>query len=841
MEALSIVRIFFNPIDAADVKEFPVAPGTLIIDFLQEHYPAGFDGFVRVFAGVEEVALEDLDREVAEQELITILIMPGTGAEIGAGLIIAAIGVGVGLVLNLIFPPTAPKGAKNETESPVYSLNASRNKARLGDPVSSHYGTVSFPPDYASQPTIWYSGSSNSMFVDELLCLGHGEYDIDEIYIGDTPISAIEPGSVTVWKFGPLEHRQQMGIIRNTISNETVDTPIAGVFRENFITSPEVENFVFAADRSPEVDTPIGFSGIAYATAYDPVKKLDVIGHISKVPNTLDIRAGDTITLAGTISNNGSFLIGSVEPDSAEPTVYNTIFQTVTAPIGFNDEDPLNGTYTMNTAADTMIAGPYRAQKPGQEVTRIEVSLIFQQGLYRVDGTSGKIKTATVDVKISVQRINDETGAPIGLPVEKTEAFTDKRRQVLRHTILMPNLVQGAYDVTVERVTPIPDDDRKHDDVTWAGLSAELAKVTTPVYGDVTMLAVRLKATNGLGSAARERIRVTATRIIEDVGDSSNPISVINDIWTNSVYGLGRPQNELDLNKLFPLAIEWAGEDGPKFNGSFDQRGTGFNAMNDVISMAGGKIVQYGGLTSVALDFQQPVRTALFTSGNIAKDSMQIEYSFDTTSDYDGVQIEYRDASFQPAFITYPPSATMPDTFVLFGCTDQVYAEQYATYLHRVRRTRRKQVTFTTELEGLVPQIGGRFAVAHPLPSWGQSGVVVGIIDTTTFKVDANLDWTGGNKVMMLRSPTGTPSTIYSVTKGATDNIVVFGEVPDVEVNDAELQDPTSYTFGDDGEIVSDFILTKITPQDQTRVQIQGQTYTAFIYELAPPHMRPLA
>ena len=838
---MSIVRIFFNPLDTADVKEFPLAPGTLIIDFLQEHYPAGFDGFVRVFAGVEEVALEDLDREVAEQELITILIMPGDPTTaIGVALISAAISIGVGLVINLIFPPTSPKGAKNETESPVYSLNASRNQARLGDPVSSHYGTVSFPPDYASQPTIWYSGSSNDMFVDELLCLGHGEFDIDEIYIGDTPISAIEPGSVSVWKFGPKDHRQRIGVIEGVIGRETEDTPISRLFHENWVTSPEVEGFVFTADRSEAVDIPAGFSGVAYATAYDPVKRLEVVGHISKVPAGLDVRKGDTITLSGTASNNGSFYIASVEPDSAEPTVYNTIFQSATTSIGFQDEDPLSGSYTLNTAADTMIAGPYRAQKPGQEVTRIDVDFIFQQGLYRIDGTSGKVKTATVTATISCQRINDETGEAIGLPVERVYTWLDERRQVLRNTVQVTDLPQGAYEVTVTRDTPIPDDTRKHDDLTWAGLKGKLAKVLTPVYGDVTLLAVRLKATNGLGTAARERIRVTATRLIEDVGDSSNPISVINDIWTNGVYGLGRPQDELDLNKLFPLAIRWAGEDGPKFNGSFDQRGTGFNAMNDVISMAGGKIVQYGGLTSVAMDEQQPVRTALFTGGNIAKDSMQIEYSFDTTSDYDGVQIEYRNPdTFQPAFITYPPKAAMPDTFVLFGCTDPVYAEQYATYLYRVRRTRRKQVTFTTELEGLVPQIGARFAVAHPLPSWGHSGVVVDVIDTTTFRLDAYLDWSGGAKVMMLRSPTGTPSTIYTVTRGTADNIVVFGEVPDVEVNDAELQEPTTYTFGDDGEIVSDFILTKIAPQDQTRVQVQGQTYTAFIYELAPPHMRP--
>jgi len=353
-----------------------------------------------------------------------------------------------------------------------------------------------------------------------------------------------------------------------------------------------------------------------------------------------------------------------------------------------------------------------------------------------------------------------------------------------------------------------------------------------------------MKATNGLASAARERIRVTATRRLpskrnpERLFDTTNPIAVLIDIWTSKVYGLGRSESELDLATLYDLALQWDAEDGPKFNGSFDQRGTGFEALQSVISSCGGKIVQNGGLTTVAIDKVQPVRTAMFTSANIVRGSMEIQYSFDTTEDYNGVTIEYRDPkSFQPAFVTYPETATLPDTFILFGCTDSTYAMQYATYLYNVQTKRRKQIKFTTELDGLIPRFGDRIGISHPLPSWGHSGVIIDVIDATTFRVDTYLDWTPGEHMMMLRSNVGAPSSQYIVTRGDADNVVVFPEVPDVEVNDPEGMEPTSYVFGTATNMVKDFILSKVTPKGDTTVEIEGQTYAATIYTGGPPHM----
>lgn len=836
---MSLVKVFFNPLDGSDRKEYQVEPGTQIIEFLQEHFPSGFNGHLRVFAGVEEIQIDDLDRVIGEEELITLLVMPAGGAFIAAALpyvIQALVAVAIGFVLNLIFKPSAPNAAKEEAESPVYSLNASRNAARLGDPITCHYGTVSFPPDFAAAPYIFYYEGSNDMYVDELLCLGHGQFDVQQVYIGDTPVTSIEPGSVRYWTFTPLQHMQTMGNISNRVANWLRGSENPWPFRENVFTSPEVENFEFNNDRSEEVSAPTGFAGRAFATAYDPVSQSTVLGHISEVDASLDIRVGDTMTLANTVSNNGSFRIGSVVVDPDNSALV-TLFQSYDSSTSFADEDPLPGgtTYVLNTAVDDTVGGPFRAQKQGQQVNAIDCDIIFPQGLYRVDGTSGAIKTHTVTMRFSYQEIDDD-GTPIGAPTTQDKTYTSKSRSPLRSTVTSGVLPAGAYEVTVERVTPIEDDSRKHGIVSWAGLKGMVVNSPDPVYQNTTIMAIRMRATNGLASAARSRIRVTAKRIL-DSGNSDNPITAIKDVWTSTDYGLGRPTTELDLDVLDALEADWEEVDGPSFNGSFDKRGTGFDAMQSIASMTGSKIVQTGGLTTVVLDRQQPVRTALFSSGNIVPGSMEILYSFDTTDDYDGIQIEYRNPdTFQVEYVTHPPSAQLPDTFVLFGCTDATYAQQYARYLHNVRRIRRKQVKFQTELEGLIPRFGDRIAVAHPMPQWGTSGVIVEVIDETTFRVDQYLNWVS-DRVMILRSDMGQPSSQYEVTRGSADDIVVFPEVPDVTVNDAQSKEPTSYTFGKDGLILKDFILTKVTPKGDTAIEIEGQTYTANIFTGAPPHM----
>jgi len=232
---MSIVRVFYNPLNGRDKDEFPIEPGTQIIEFLQREYPKGFDGYLRVFVGTDELAIDDLDYVVKPEECVTLLIMPAW-AQVGVYVIQALIAVAVGLVINMLFPPKTPGAAREETESPVYSLNANRNAARLGDPIEVSYGTVSWPCSFSSAPYSFYYDETNDQFVDEMLCLGMGFYDVDQIYIGDTPLTSLEPGTVQWWLFNPNDHAQKFGKITDVMAGRLANTGIAVPFYENVFT-----------------------------------------------------------------------------------------------------------------------------------------------------------------------------------------------------------------------------------------------------------------------------------------------------------------------------------------------------------------------------------------------------------------------------------------------------------------------------------------------------------------------------------------------------------------------------------------------------------------------------
>jgi hypothetical protein len=160
----AVIRIFFNPLDSSSKVEYEVAEGTQLIDFLQEHYPSGFDGILRVFVGADELALEDLDYEVLDHDQITMLVMPSDATfwvPVGKIVLTALIGAAIGYVINLIFAPKTPSFGGGDDESPVYSLNPTRNTARLGQPIETHYGTVSWPPSYAAAPYNYFWEGSN--------------------------------------------------------------------------------------------------------------------------------------------------------------------------------------------------------------------------------------------------------------------------------------------------------------------------------------------------------------------------------------------------------------------------------------------------------------------------------------------------------------------------------------------------------------------------------------------------------------------------------------------------------------------------------------------------------
>jgi Putative phage tail protein len=75
--------------------------------------------------------------------------------------------------------------------SPTYSIGAQSNSARVNQPIPDHYGQVLRYPDLLTSPYSEYRTTDNAdgdQFLIQSFMLGQGEYQIDGVYIDDTPI-----------------------------------------------------------------------------------------------------------------------------------------------------------------------------------------------------------------------------------------------------------------------------------------------------------------------------------------------------------------------------------------------------------------------------------------------------------------------------------------------------------------------------------------------------------------------------------------------------------------------------------------------------------------------------
>lgn len=118
----------------------------------------------------------------------------GIGAAAGGQLVFGVVSTLGNLAISALLPPPAPAGINSLTEdvSPTFSARAQSSVARPGAPLPVAFGRHLHQLDDVSPA--WSRFEGNVQVIHQLLALGVGEYDLDEVRLGD----------VTVWKGGAL-------------------------------------------------------------------------------------------------------------------------------------------------------------------------------------------------------------------------------------------------------------------------------------------------------------------------------------------------------------------------------------------------------------------------------------------------------------------------------------------------------------------------------------------------------------------------------------------------------------------------------------------------------------
>ena len=575
-------------------------------------------------------------------------------------------------------PSFATGGGSMAQPSPTYSLQGQGNYARLAQPIPVIYGRHLVYPDLASTPYGEYR--NNEQYLHQLHCIGLGEYDIEQIRIEDTPISAFEEVEIQVIPPGS----------RNTLFNPDV------------VTAAEV--------------------------------------------------AGQEL-LAGVWI--GGFALNPQET----------------------------------------------------QATHIGIDILLPRGLYFANDAGG-LDARTATWTVSARRIDDEGDPPGDWIILGTESLTLATTTPQRLTFSYP-VTSGRFEVRATRVDAKDSSSRAGHEVRWGEARAYLADTAAQLPA-VTLLAIRMRATDNLSQRSSRLINCIVTRKLprwapETGWAGIEPTRSI--AWAfadilRASYGAKLIDTRIDLAALYQLEQTWAAR-GDGFDAIFDQQVTVWEALTRVARCGRAVPFLQGGIVRIVRDEHRSLPVALFSTRNIVKNSLKIQYIMPGEETADAVTVEYFSSrTWKPDEVTVSvigSSTDNPAKLRLFGCTGAAQAAREGMYIAAANRYRRRIITFRTELEGLIPTYGDLVAIAHDMPSWGSGGEIVAwdaaTLTATTSEPLPFLDSTATH-VIALRKRDGSVAGPFNVSPGIGEQQALFTAAPDIVIETGTNGERTHYAFG---------------------------------------------
>ena len=501
--------------------------------------------------------------------------------------------------------------------------------------------------------------------------------------------------------------------------------------------------------------------------------------------------------------------------------------------------------YGTNEAEFADWIGPFAANGSGTDAVKIEVDLVFPSGLYTTDDDGG---LSTINVTVSVEyREIDDAGAAVGAGTWSTlSSFTKTLKTNTPQRFTVSTTVSAArYEVRAKRTNTAnigSDAHRYVETVKWVGLRAFLP--STRDYGNVTLLAVKARASNNLNGNSSNRINVIAKRnlpVWNGSAWSTAPFTPSRSVvW--AFCNAFRAEYNGDLADAYlPLA------DLLTLDGELDAAGLYFDHIFDaqlslwdmatVIARAGLCIpLPVGAQVTLVKDEEQTVPVAIFTKENMVEGSFSISYRLYTEDEFDGVEVEYVDpTTYNKEVVVYPDTTpTNPKQIKAIGVHDRTRAWRIGGREYEMTQRRRAVVSFRTGKEGDIPNFNSLILVNHDILPSGQSGRVMSISGTTV-TTNTIFDFSaGGGHSIAFRTAVGDELGPFVVTAGAESNQV---ELPGslsapqaASLPSGDTQEKTVFAFGPTATYTRRCKVSRIAPSSGEEFEVEAIEEDATIY-----------
>lgn len=456
----------------------------------------------------------------------------------------------------------------------------------------------------------------------------------------------------------------------------------------------------------------------------------------------------------------------------------------------------------------SVTVGPYTVNAAGTTVNAIGIDVVCPSGLFYANDY-GTLDGRAVVWSVEARPI-DDNGTPLGAwaalgagSESISAATTTPQRRSYRY-----NVSTGRYEVRLTRTDTKDTSARAGHVVHWVGLRGY--RPGAQQYGNVTMLALRMRASNQLSELSSRRVNLTVTRKLPvwstgggwSAATATRSIAwAVADMCRNLDYGAGLPDSQIDLAGLETLAATWAGR-GDELNVVVDSRMSFWEALTGAARAGRALPLRQGGVVRLVRDAAATVPVAMFSPRNIRRGTFKVEYLLATDETTDSAVAEYWDATvWAPRTVeAVLPGGTNTRPAKLrglFGVTNRAQAWREAMFAAAQNRWRRKLISFATELEGFIPTYGDLISVSHDMPSWGQAGDIVAWDPATrTATLSEPVAFATGTHYIALRRRDGSFAGPYVATAGADAERVVLASAPDFAPYTGTAEERTHFVFG---------------------------------------------
>jgi len=507
----------------------------------------------------------------------------------------------------------------------------------------------------------------------------------------------------------------------------------------------------------------------------------------------------------------GEYDVEAIRIEDTPLSSWEEITYEVVQPGGTLTLFPANVVTSSEVAGQEMLTGtylgPFVANAPATQCNAIGVDFVMPRGLYFAN-SSGGLDDVSVSYQVEAQPIND-AGASIGSwVVLGTETFTAATSTPQRLSKRY-GVGAGRYQVRVRRNdTKLTASTYGHE-IAWAGLRAYLPE--TRNFGQVTLLAMRMRATNNLSQQASRKVNVIATRRLRtwnpstgwsSTAPSRSIVWALADACVNTEYGARLPDAMVDLAALYQLDSVLAAR-GDYFDGRMDNAMPFWEALTKIAQAGRIRPYRQGGIVRFARDAAASVPVALFSMRNIARGSFSVTYLMPTDETADSVEVAYFDPTRwaqQRVVSSLAGSTALKPARIdmTLGVTGRAQAHREGLYQAACNRYRRRIIRFATEMEGFIPSMGDLIAIAHDLVQWGQSAEAVSwTAGTKTLVVTEALNWGGSAPYYIgLRKRDGSMEGPFTVTQGANTRTLVLATLPTFTPYTGQAEERTHVVFG---------------------------------------------